>query len=40
VDTNRFPQLDSRLYQSPDFDTAPNRAEISVEAGLGSITVK
>ncbi len=40
VDTNRFPQVDSRLYQSPDFDTAPNRAEISVEAGLGSITVK
>ena len=40
VDTNRFPQLDSRLYQSPDFDTATNRAEVSVEAGLGSITIK
>jgi hypothetical protein len=40
VDTTRFPQVDSRLYQSPDFDTAANRAEISVEAGLGSITVK
>jgi len=40
VDTNRFPQLDSRLYQSADYDTATNRAEISVEAGLGSITVK
>jgi hypothetical protein len=40
VDTNRFPQVDSRMYQSPDFDTAANRAEINVEAGLGSITVK
>ena len=40
VDTTRFPQVDSRLYQSPDFDTAANRAEINVEAGLGSITIK
>jgi len=40
VDTERFPQLDSRLYQSSDFDTASNRAEVNVEAGLGSITVK
>jgi hypothetical protein len=40
VDKVRFPQIDSRLYQSTDFDTATNRAEISVEAGLGSITIK
>jgi hypothetical protein len=40
VDTSRFPQLASRLYQSPDFDTAPNRADINVEAGLGSISIK
>lgn len=40
VDTTRFPQVDSRLYQSPDFDTAANRAEVSMEAGLGSITIK
>lgn len=40
VNTDRFPQLDSRLYQSPDYDTATDRAEISVEAGLGSITMK
>jgi len=40
VDKNRFPQVDSHLYQSSDFDTATNRAEISVEAGLGSITIK
>ena len=40
VDHNRFPQVDSRLYQSPDYDTAANRADISVEAGLGSISIK
>ncbi|NWG33819.1 MAG: hypothetical protein HXY42_05215 [Chloroflexi bacterium] len=40
VDTNRFPQVDSRLYQSPNFDTSPDRAEINVEAGLGSITIQ
>jgi hypothetical protein len=40
VDTSRFPQVDSRMYQSSDYDTNPNRAEINVEAGLGSITVK
>jgi hypothetical protein len=40
VDTSRFPQVDSRMYQSSDYDTNPNHAEINVEAGLGSITVK
>jgi len=40
VDTSRFPQVDSRLYQSADYDTSENRAEINIEAGLGSITIK
>ena len=40
VDTNRFPQLDSGVYQSPDFDTAPNRTEIHVRSGMVSITMK
>ena len=40
VDQSRFPQIDSRLYQSTDYDTAENRAEINIEAGLGSITIK
>jgi hypothetical protein len=39
VDTNRFPRLDSGLYQSSDFDTAMDRAEIHIESGLGSISV-
>jgi hypothetical protein len=40
VNTSRFPQVDSRMYQSSDYDTNSNRAEINVEAGLGSISVK
>lgn len=40
VDTNRFPRLDSGLYQSAGFDTAADRAEIDIESGLGSVSVK
>jgi hypothetical protein len=40
VDTNRFPRLDSGLYQSNDFDSAVDRAEIHIESGLGSISVR
>ena len=40
VDTNRFPQLDSGMYQSPNFDSATDRAEINVEAGLGAVSIK
>ncbi len=40
VDMSRFPKLDSGIYQSSNFDTTPDRAEITVEAGLGSVTVK
>ncbi len=40
VDTNRFPRLDSGIYQSPDFDAAADRAEIDIESGLGSVSVK
>jgi len=39
VDTNRFPRLDAGIYQSPGFDMVADRAEINVEAGLGSVTV-
>lgn len=39
VDTNRFPKIDSGFYQSSDFDSVTNRAEINIEGGLGSITV-
>jgi hypothetical protein len=40
VDEKRFPQLDSGMYQSANFDTATDRAEIIVQSGMGSITVK
>lgn len=40
VDTSRFPQLDSGLYQSAGYDAAADRAEINIETGLGSVTVK
>ena len=39
VDTNRFPRLDSRLYQSTDYDAASDRAEINIESGLGKVSV-
>lgn len=40
VDTSRFPQLDSGLYQSPNFDASQNRAEINIDSGVGSVSVK
>ncbi|MEO8356835.1 MAG: DUF5668 domain-containing protein [Chloroflexota bacterium] len=40
VDTNRFPRLDSGIYQSPNFDTSADRSEINIEAGLGSVSVR
>lgn len=40
VDTNRFAQIDSGFFQSAGYDAAPDRAEINIEAGLGSVTVK
>lgn len=39
VDTSRFPQLDSGFYQSAGYDAASDRAEINIEAGLGSVIV-
>lgn len=40
VDTNRFPRLDSGIYQSSNFDASTDRAEINIESGLGSVSVK
>lgn len=38
IDTNRFPRTGD-VYLSPDFDSAANRVEIEVEAGMGSIDI-
>lgn len=40
VDTSRFPQIDSRLYQSANFDASQNRTEILIDSGVGSVSVK
>jgi hypothetical protein len=40
VDETRFPQLDSGMYQSANFDASPDRTEITIEGGLGSVTIK
>ena len=40
VDTNRFPRLDSGIYQSSNFDTASDRSEINIESGLASVSIK
>jgi hypothetical protein len=40
VDTSRFPRLGGDLYQSADFETSTNRAEINITSGLGRVTVR
>jgi hypothetical protein len=40
IDTNRFPRFDSSMYQSAGFDAAADRAEIYIESGLGSVSVR
>lgn len=40
VDTNRFPQLDTGLYRSANFDASQNRTEINIDSGVGSVSVK
>jgi hypothetical protein len=40
IDTNRFPHMDSGIYQSSNFDTASDRSEINIEAGFGSVSIK
>jgi hypothetical protein len=38
VDTRRFPRAGSG-YASPDYDTAANKLDLSIESGVGSVTV-
>lgn len=39
VDMERFPRSGG-VYESPDYETAPNRAEISVETGMGTVDIR
>jgi hypothetical protein len=38
VDETRFPRA-VEGWASPDYDSATNRAEISVEGGIGSVRI-
>ncbi len=40
VDSTRFPRLDGGLYRSADYATAANRAEITIDTGVGSVEIK
>ena len=40
VDPNRFPRIGGGLYQSADYATAANRADITIDAGVGTINIK
>ena len=39
VNPNRFPRLDGGIYQSADYTTATNRADITIDTGVGAIEV-
>jgi hypothetical protein len=39
VDRNRFPKTGG-VYQSPDYDTAPNNVDIDIDVGVGSVSVR
>lgn len=39
VDQNRFPKS-GKYYQSPEYDSAANKLDIKVEAGVGSVSIK
>lgn len=39
VDTTRFPRT-GEYYQSADYDTAANRADVRIQSGLGSVQVR
>ncbi len=40
IDPSRFPQVTNGMYQSPNFDSAENRAEINLEGGANSVTIR
>jgi hypothetical protein len=39
VDEDRFPRSGSD-YQSPDFGSAPNRVDLEINGGVGSVRVR
>ena len=39
VDKNRFPRVGD-VYQSVDYDTAPNKVDVDMETGVGSVDIR
>ncbi len=39
VDQTRFPQVSDNLYRSPDYDTAVNKIDLSIETGVTTIQI-
>ena len=39
VDQNRFPRVSDNLYRSPDYDTATNKVDLSIETGVTTIQI-
>ena len=39
VDKGRFPRMGD-VYQSTDYDTAPNKVDVDIETGVGSVDVR
>jgi hypothetical protein len=40
IDATRFPRLDGGLYQSADYASAANRADITIDTGVGTVEIK
>lgn len=40
VDRVRFPRVKDGVFESPDYDTAVNRVELTVEYGMASISIR
>src|SRR5262249_28354527 len=39
IDQSRFPQVGDGLYRSPDWETATNKADITIETGVTTVQV-
>jgi len=41
IDTNRFPAISGdRMYRSPDYDSAGNKVDLTIQAGVATVNVR
>jgi hypothetical protein len=40
LDSNRFPRKEGGLYESADYASAANRADITIDTGVGTVEIK